>query len=181
MVHGFVHQSGGTLRLLTTPGSGTRVQLYFPRALTSAPNATVAPAPEPDHAPVAPHVLVVDDDEAVRRMLTRVLELRGMAVESAPDALTAMQRLREQPFDAVLSDVLMPGGLDGLDLARWARQRNLPVLLLSGFVGGELPQDLLDDPGVRFLRKPVDSTVLAKDLHDLVAMADVGRGSVVPP
>ncbi len=177
MVHGFVHQSGGTLRLLTTPGSGTRVQLYFPRAASAAPCEVVAAAQQPMRETQAPRVLVVDDDEAVRRMLSRMLELRGMTVETASNALAAMQQLRERQFDVVLSDVLMPGGLDGLDLARWARQRNLPVLLLSGFVGGELPQDMVEDRGVRFLRKPADSALLAKELRDLVAMADAGSAA----
>jgi CheY-like chemotaxis protein len=85
-----------------------------------------------------------------------------------------MQMLRDQRFDAVLSDVLMPGDLDGLDLARWTRQRGVPVLLLSGFVGGELPKDLVEDAGVRFLRKPAESGLLVRDLQDLVFAQNVG-------
>jgi two-component system cell cycle response regulator CpdR len=101
-----------------------------------------------------------------------MLELRGLLVDTAPNAMAAIQRLRDQRFDALLSDVLMPGDLDGLDLARWARQRGLPVLLVSGFVGGELPQDLIADPGVRLVRKPADSALLAKELRELVQAGD---------
>jgi len=169
MVHGFVHQSGGTLRLLTTPGIGTRVRLFFPLATSVAATEEPAPAPSlPLRRSLTPRVLVVDDDDAVRRMLARMLELRGFLVDTASNALAAMQRLREQRFDALLSDVLMPGDLDGLDLARWARQHGLPVLLVSGFVGGELPHDLLVDCGVRLVRKPADSALLAKELRELV-------------
>jgi signal transduction histidine kinase len=170
MVHGFVHQSGGTLQLLTTPGVGTRVQLFFPRTHESA----VAPPPPPAALPpglVAPRVLVVDDDEAVRRALARLLGLSGLSVECADGAAAAMRLLTEDHFDAVLSDVLMPGDYDGLELARWARRRDLPVLLLSGFVGGTLPADLVADPGVRFLRKPADSRQLIGTLQDLIFTA----------
>jgi signal transduction histidine kinase len=176
MVHGFVHQSGGTLRLLSTRGVGTRVRLFFPLATSiAAVEATEAPRPAPPRRTLTPRVLVVDDDDAVRRMLGRMLELRGLLVDTAPNAMTAIQRLRDQRFDAVLSDVLMPGDLDGLDLARWARQSGLPVLLVSGFVGGELPRDLLNDPGVRLVRKPADSALLAKELRDLVQAGELGR------
>jgi CheY-like chemotaxis protein len=175
MVHGFVHQSGGTLRLLSTRGVGTRVRLFFPLATSIAAVEAAEPAPvsPPRHSPT-PRVLVVDDDDAVRRMLARLLELRGLLVDTAPDAMAAIQRLRDQRFDAVLSDVLMPGDLDGLDVARRARQIGLPVLLVSGFVGGELPRDLLADPLVRLLRKPVDSAVLASELRDLVRAGEAG-------
>ena len=123
---------------------------------------------------IAPRVLVVDDDEAVRRALARILALSGMSVETTTGVVPAMQMLRDQRFDAVLSDVLMPGDLDGLDLARWTRQRGVPVLLLSGFVGGELPKDLVEDAGVRFLRKPAESGLLVRDLQDLVFAQNVG-------
>ena len=179
MVHGFVHQSGGTLRLLSTRGVGTRVRLFFPIA-TSAPAAeTAEPGPMlPPRRTSTPRVLVVDDDDAVRRMLARMLQLRGLLVDTAPNATAAIQRLRDQRFDVVLSDVLMPGDLDGLDLARWARQCGLPVLLVSGFVGGELPKDLMADPGVRLLRKPVDSALLASELH---ALAQAGGQAPAEP
>ncbi len=167
MVHGFVHQSGGTLHLTSTPGAGTTVQMLFPRATSPLTMEPAVPAPSAPPDLIAPRVLVVDDDEAVRRALVRVLALNGMTADSASGAVAAMQRLREQRFDVVLSDVLMPGDLDGLDLARWARQRGMPVLLLSGFVGGELPKDLVDDSGVRFLRKPTNSAIMVRNIQDL--------------
>ena len=182
MVHGFVHQSGGTLRLLTKRGIGTRVRLFFPLA-TSIAVAEAAEAPPTTpllRRTLTPRVLVVDDDDAVRRMLARMLELRGLLVDTAPSAMAAIQRLRDQRFDAVLSDVLMPGDLDGLDLARWARQRGLPVLLVSGFVGGELPQDLLADAGVRLVRKPADSAMLAKELRELVQAGETQQDDSEP-
>ncbi len=175
MVHGFVHQSGGTLQLLSTPGVGTRVRLFFPLATSIAAVEAAEPPPAPPPRRIlTPRVLVVDDDDAVRRMLARILELRGLLVDTAPNAMAAIQLLRDQHFDAVLSDVLMPGDLDGLDLARWARQIGLPVLLVSGFVGGELPRDLLADPGVRLVRKPADSALLASELRDLVRAGEAG-------
>lgn len=172
MVHGFVHQSGGTVRLRSKVGAGTRVQMLFPRSADPAPREPAAELPLPQSRPLsAPRVLVVDDDEAVRRTLGRLLELRGMNVICAGSGDAAVSLLAEQTFDAVLSDVLMPGSMDGFELARWVRRRNLPVLLLSGFVGGELPQDLLGDSKVRLLRKPVESAALARELLGLVHLS----------
>ena len=169
MVHGFVHQSGGTVQLSSRIGVGTTVQMMFPRAAGQKVGERPAEVRPAVKRTAMPSVLVVDDDEAVRRTLGRLLELRGMQVRSAPSADAAVPMLDEQRFDAVLSDVLMPGEMDGFDLARQARQRNLPVVLLSGFVGGELPQDLMGDSLVRLLRKPVESATLAREVEALVS------------
>jgi CheY-like chemotaxis protein len=169
MVHGFVHQSGGTVQLSSRIGVGTTVQMLFPRAAGQKVGERPAEVRPAVKRTAMPFVLVVDDDEAVRRTLGRLLELRGMQVRSAPSADAAVPMLDEQRFDAVLSDVLMPGEMDGFDLARQARQRNLPVVLLSGFVGGELPQDLMGDSLVRLLRKPVESATLAREVEALVS------------
>ena len=171
MVHGFVHQSGGTVRLFSKLGVGTQVRMLFP--VTDEPTAgeTAEHTRPAQDAAAKPRVLVVDDDEAVRRTLARLLELRGMHVRSAGNADAAVRILGEHVFDALLSDVLMPGSMDGFELARWARDRHLPVLLLSGFVGGELPRDLLGDPCVRLLRKPVESATLAHEMQMLVSAA----------
>ena len=178
MVHGFVHQSGGTLALHSAPGEGTRVQLEFPCSAA----AIAADTEESRHIPrdglAAPRVLVVDDDEAVRHTLGRLLELRGMTVQCAASADAAMRVLGDRQFDALLSDVLMPGDLDGLDLARWARGRGMPVVLVSGFVGGELPGDLLGDPGVKLLRKPVESAALAREVLALICAATATVGKI---
>lgn len=168
MVHGFVHQSGGTLRLSSAPGAGTSVRLYFPSCGLHAAEPAGPPA-EAGAREAAPSVLVVDDTEPVRRALGRLLELHGMRVAQAASAREAIGLLGQRQFDGLLSDVMMPGELDGLDLARWARGRGMPVVLVSGFVGGELPQDLLADPGVRLLRKPVDLASLARTVRQIVA------------
>ena len=168
MVHGFVYQSGGAVRLHTGPAAGTQVELYFPLASGQAEPATPPPCPaRPAADSEVLRVLVVDDDDAVRRIMARMLRLQGFTVEDAPGAEDAIARLDAARFDIVLSDVIMPGGMDGFDLARWARQRQLPVVLVSGYVGGALPQDLLADHGVRMLRKPVNSTELSDCLRDL--------------
>ncbi len=174
MVHGFVHQSGGTMGLLSQPGAGTRVKMVFPRSTATAAPDSGEPRLLDIEGLAAPFVLVVDDDEAVRHTLGRLLELRGMTVRCAPNAAAAIALMGEQSFDALLSDVLMPGDMNGIDLARWARGRGMPVVLLSGFVGGALPDDLLADCGVRLLRKPVESAVLAREVQALVFSAESG-------
>ncbi|MFB2604772.1 response regulator, partial [Rhizobium phaseoli] len=79
------------------------------------------------------HLLVVDDDPRIRQMLTRYFEDEGYTVSSAADGTEMRVRLRQQNFDAVLLDLVLPGGTDGLDLAREIRaQSDVPIMMLTG-------------------------------------------------
>ena len=79
------------------------------------------------------HLLVVDDDPRIRQMLTRYFEDEGYTVSSAADGIEMRVRLRQQNFDAVLLDLVLPGGTDGLDLAREIRaQSDVPIMMLTG-------------------------------------------------
>lgn len=79
------------------------------------------------------HLLVVDDDPRIRQMLTRYFEDEGYTVSSAADGTEMRLRLRQQNFDAVLLDLVLPGGTDGLDLAREIRaQSDVPIMMLTG-------------------------------------------------
>ncbi|MCW1413750.1 response regulator [Rhizobium sp. 1AS11] len=79
------------------------------------------------------HLLVVDDDPRIRHMLTRYFQEEGYAVSSASDGIEMRVYLRQQNFDAILLDLVLPGGADGLDLAREIRaQSDVPIMMLTG-------------------------------------------------
>ena len=128
-VYGFARQSGGELRIDSTPGEGTAVRLYLPRAGTSG-------AEEASSDPDRTHVLVVEDDAVIAELAGELLRELGYAprvVHSATDALRELAA--HDRYRLVFSDVIMPGGMTGLELARKIRERKpeLPVLLTTGY------------------------------------------------
>jgi PAS domain S-box-containing protein len=136
MVQGLAQQSGGGLRLDSTPGRGTRAEVWLPRAAAEAAprDAIAARAAEPALAP-AKVVLVVDDDSLVAMGTAMMLEDMGHAAIVAGSAAEALAKLAENArVDLVLTDHMMPG-MTGLDLAeRLRRERpDLPVALITGF------------------------------------------------
>ena len=134
MVHGFVHQSGGALRIQSREGEGTVVTLYLPRAGERLPEAPAASSPDALPLVAGRRVLLVDDDAAVRGVTAAQLSDLGLVVVEAGSAQEALARLESHPdFDAVLSDVVMPGP-DGVALAAAIRERrpDLPILLMTG-------------------------------------------------
>lgn len=134
-VYGFVKQSGGQVRIVSTPGAGTRVELYLPRHLEAASTAVQpAAAPEIVRARDGEVVLVVDDEAAVRSLSAEMLQMLGYTVHMADGAAAALRLLDAHPeIDLLFTDVLMPE-LDGRQLAARALQRRpgLPVLFTSG-------------------------------------------------
>jgi CheY-like chemotaxis protein len=135
MVHGFVGQSEGALRIASEPGEGTTVTLYLPEAAEALPESPRA-LPEPMALRAAPGmtVLLVDDDPAVRGVTAAQLSDLGYAVleaDGAPEALSLLGA--GVPVDGVLTDVAMPGQ-DGISLAAEIRHRrpDLPILFMTG-------------------------------------------------
>jgi PAS domain S-box-containing protein len=178
MVHGFVHQSGGTIRLASTQGKGTTVQLYLPR-MSPRVAAAEPPMGEVPPSPAEECVLVVEDQADVREMVAAQLASLGYRVveaESGDAALTLLES-RASEFDLLISDMIMPGKVDGLALARIARERwpGLAILLTTGFA------DRGDDAGkakaVEFdvLRKPYRRVDIARAVR--AALTVVGAGS----
>lgn len=163
-VYGFAKQSGGTAVLHTREGEGTWIDVYLPRSLDAI-------VPEPETHEPAPlragaHLLVVDDDEAVRVSLAAMLRELDMRVEVAESAEAGLQSLaRGGSFDAVLVDYAMPG-MSGTDFIRVVRDEypQLGCLLITGYVGDESARAAA--ARVPSLRKPFS-------LQDLVAA--IGR------
>jgi CheY-like chemotaxis protein len=145
MAHGFVQQSGGRLEIESEPGRGTTVRMIFPRMppekdevgpSRSAPGYQTRPVDQA--APAL--ILVVDDSQEIAKMAQEALTdigYRVVVAHSAEDALERFEVARSSgdPFHLVFSDVMMPGGANGLVLAEWVRERDpgVPVLLTTGY------------------------------------------------
>ena len=131
-VYGFAQQSGGAATVTSRPGHGTAFTLYLPRARGLAASETDAPAPKTEGEG---RLLVVDDDPQVREATAALLEAAGYVVVPAAGPQEALERLSRDAFDAVLSDIVMPGGLSGLELAARIRtlRPHLPVVLMTGY------------------------------------------------
>jgi signal transduction histidine kinase len=134
-VYGFARSSRGGVRVVSAPGEGATLSLFFPRseAAAQAPPAAPAPAASSLHGL---KVLVVEDDDAVAAAVGDMLHTlghHGERVASADEALKTLEAGRR--FDVVFSDMVMPGKLDGIGLARKIRERfpDLPVVLTTGY------------------------------------------------
>jgi two-component system NtrC family sensor kinase len=165
-VYGFAKQASGTVRIETTPGRGTTVTLLLPRAAEQE-LAQAQPAP----AATTARILLVEDSTEVAQVTNDYLERLGHAVEVVPSAQDALALLRAKSdpkagFDLVLSDIVMPGEMDGLDLARrvHAEFANLPIVLVTGYSASA---DAARREGFEVLRKPytVDRLAQAIDRH----------------
>jgi PAS domain S-box-containing protein len=136
MVHGLAAQCGGTLRLRSTPGSGTTAEMWLPMA--SAPGMSSEYCAEEDTEgevqPVVLHILAVDDDELVLSSTTEMLRDMGHKVYAARCAREALEWLERQPFDLMITDHAMPH-VTGSQLVASAREfcPDLPVILVSGY------------------------------------------------
>jgi len=160
-VHGFAHQAGGTVLVESELGKGTKVTLLLPRQLA-------APQPEseePTELGASGTVLLVEDNPDVASVSSNLLEQLGFNVHRVADAEAALRELERNQIDLVFSDIVMPGPLDGLALARRLRETrpDLPVLLATGYsdaaagVSGDFP----------ILRKPYEIHQLSKAIAAL--------------
>jgi PAS domain S-box-containing protein len=157
MVYGFVKQSRGHVSVYSEVGKGTTIKLYLPRhgGAGAATPAAEPPAREFDGA--GRTVLVAEDDPLVRRYARRTLSAMGFAVLEAPDGRGAAERLAEHPeIDLLLTDVVMPGGMGGPELARRARslRPELPVIFMSGYAEDAIVHHGELDPSTQLLSKP---------------------------
>jgi PAS domain S-box-containing protein len=169
MVFGFVKQSGGHINVYSEPGVGTTFRLYLPRDASGAPAG--APEPEPPASVGGDEtILIVEDNEAMRRVVKRQLTDLGYRVVEADSAAAALELLEDQPITLLFSDVVMPGEMDGIELARTAMTRwpALKVLLTSGFPESRLDPNGDDLAGLRLLGKPYRRDELARALREFL-------------
>ncbi|MDW4550020.1 PAS domain S-box protein [Defluviimonas sp. D31] len=179
MVYGFANQSGGRATIYSEAGLGTTVSLYFPADRDPARSeAEPAPRPKPVVEPGAGEtVLVVEDNENIRRLSVARLQAMGYRAIAAADSEEALEILGGNPaIDALFTDIVMPGPMNGTDLALRVRAEwpHVAILLTSGFSGDLIqPQKELAPP-FPVLKKPYHQAELATRLRVLLS----GRASV---
>jgi PAS domain S-box-containing protein len=170
MVFGFIKQSGGHINVYSEPNIGTTVRLYLPRTVADGHAA------EPAAIPMAGRgggetVLVVEDNRNMRCIVLKQLRDLGYRTLECDTAVVALDILHSVPVDLLLTDIVMPGRLDGIDLARLAKERlpALSIVLTSGFPQSRLDQhrNLLGD--LPLLSKPYSKEQLAAVLAAALA------------
>jgi CheY-like chemotaxis protein len=144
MVYGFARQSGGTVVISSRVAHGTCVTLYLPSAGPAAPPRPRAEAARLPRQGTGERILVVEDNPLVGAMASSMLSSMGYSPVVVINASSAIAELeRPDPISLLLTDILMPGGMTGFDLARQVRRRwpDLPILFMSGFADPSLVPD----------------------------------------
>jgi two-component system, cell cycle sensor histidine kinase and response regulator CckA len=170
-VYGAVQTAGGHIRVTSAPGRGTTFRIYLPRAVEGA--VVARPAAANGRLPRGTEtVLVVEDESAVRGLVSRVLRGQGYTVLEAEQGAEALRICEERAgtIDLVVTDIVMPGGMSGRDLA--ARIGALPaaprVLLISGYEGHAHDRAAPGIMATPFLRKPFTAQALARRVRELL-------------
>lgn len=176
MVYGFVRQSQGHVHIESRPGKGTTIRMYLPRS-TEAPPHSSAPSSSPRSQPSARgKLLVVEDDELVRGYAESQLESLGHEVVAVRDAAAALAALEAAPdFDLLFTDIVMPGSMDGRQLAQKALEQapGLKVLFTSGYTEERIAEDEKGlPPGSGVLHKPYRRSDLAERIGELLAVGN---------
>ena len=169
VVYGFFKQSGGTARIYSELGYGTTVSFYLP--LTAIPQQSAEVIAEPELPPITGGiVLVVDDEGELLEIAHATLSEIGYTVLTASSAAQALTLFSErQDIDILLTDIVMPGGMNGVELARSALelQPKLRVMYCSGFPADALPQRISPLAKEPLLRKPYQRHELLAAMHRL--------------
>ncbi len=171
-VYGFARQSGGGVQILSTVGEGSEIRLYLPPLTADQSVPEVAVRANSDALADERRLLLVEDDEGVSAVAVELLEGMGLTVTAVENAPTALKVLETERFDIMLSDIVMPGGMTGIELARqagatWPEMR---IMLTSGYAGEDVDAALSDAPWP-FLRKPYSRDQLRDALADLLPIA----------
>jgi signal transduction histidine kinase/ActR/RegA family two-component response regulator len=176
-VYGFIKQSEGHAKIYSEPGDGTTVKLYLPRLAGAASGERVAVG-----APALPagredrRILVVEDDEDVRTHAVTMLKELGYTVLEAADAESALRLFDAHPDVRLLfTDVGLPGGRNGRELADALRRRNpeLAVLFTTGYARNAIVHHGRLDPGVDLITKPFTFAALANKVHAMFERCEV--------
>jgi CheY-like chemotaxis protein len=165
LVHGIVAELGGAIDVASTPGKGSEFTVYLPRSgeAVEADEGEAAAMPRGD----GQQVLIVDDEEPLASLAARTLEELGYVPTGFTSSSAALAAFRADPerFDAVITDERMPG-MTGSALIRELRgiRREIPILLMSGFVGGAVASRAREAGANEVMKKPLSARELAISL-----------------
>jgi CheY-like chemotaxis protein len=174
MVYGFARQSGGQIRIHSQLGKGTTMCLYLPRHVGALDAADPIEAASPAEQGHGETVLVVDDEPTVRMLLKDVLLENGYVPLEAEDGPTALKLLESDVrIDLLVTDVGLPGGVNGRQLADAARvfRKNLRVLFITGYAENAVVGKGHLAPGMEVLTKPFVMATLGNRIRDLITRA----------
>lgn len=170
MIYGFVRQSGGQVRIYSEIDRGTTMCLYFPRYLGDA-EADDEVGADPVERGLGETVLVVDDDATVRMLIVEVLSENHYALLEAADGPSALKILENrQRIDLMVTDVGLPGGLNGRQLADAARQMRpeLKILFITGYAENAAIGNGHLEPGMAVLAKPFAMSSFANKVREIL-------------
>jgi PAS domain S-box-containing protein len=180
-VYGIVKQSGGYIWTYSEPGQGATFKLYFPRKEETPLPIKIAAAES--HTGKGERILVVEDEDGVRRVATRALEEAGYSVLEAENGHRALELLADsdKKVDLMLTDVVMPG-MSGRELARYLTEvaPGVPVLFTSGYTDGEIARRGLLDPGATVIQKPFSSATIVQAVTERLDRHQDGRAGALP-
>lgn len=173
-VHGFAHQADGRVEIRSALGKGTTVSIYLPRGTGST---TIAPVDATERGSAT--VLLIEDNPAVADASMGLLEQLGYAVRWVSSAEAALSEIDANGIDVVFSDIVMPGRMDGLKLARTIRDRkpDLPILLTTGY--SDSARNVRSDFPV--LRKPYHIHDLSRELSKLTGHRSESQSGEIDP
>jgi CheY-like chemotaxis protein len=174
-VYGFVRQSSGHIRIYSEPGEGTSVKLYLPRYFGAAHSDQATPDVKAPRAIGAECLLVVEDDSALRAHAAEILRELGYRVIEVANGAAALQVLENNAgVDLLFTDVVMPGGLNGRQLADRAHRQNpgLKILFTTGYTRNAIVHHGRLDPGIQLISKPYSFHELATKVRAVLVAAD---------
>jgi CheY-like chemotaxis protein len=170
MIYGFAKQSRGHLKIYSEVGHGTTVRLYLPRA-SKGQSEVSAPSAAGEEVRGSETILVVEDEAAVRQLVVRNLRSLGYRVIEAADGASAITVLHgSEPIDLLFTDVVLPAGMTGRQLAEQARalRPDVRVLFTSGYTQNSIVHQGKLDPGVHLLTKPYRREDLGRKVRQVL-------------
>jgi CheY-like chemotaxis protein len=175
MVYGFVKQSNGHITIDSEVGHGTTIKLYMPRALEG--QAAKTPDDKTQEIELGTErILVVEDEALVRSVSVNILRDQGYEIVEAEDGAEAIRQLNDgQPFDLLFTDVILPGGMNGPDIAVEAErlQPGIKVIYTTGYAENAMIHDGKMDAGVTLVNKPFRRTELLDKVRTKLDGGDI--------